>query len=497
MRIALINARMSWSSVVPTGLLSIATVLKEDGHQVKVFDAYYPDDELLQRILIFQPNLAGISFMTTEYPRAKDIINGLRRTLKNISICAGGYHVSALPERSLKELPIDFVVISEGEKTMSEICKHDLGSLDLQAIKGVAYLDDYGNFVKTQPREFISNLDDLPIIDRELLDGGMDWYLTLPGNIRGHLVERCTTIITSRGCPGNCLFCSSRAMWTNRVRQRSSDNVLEEIEYLHDRYGIKGLFFLDDTFTANKNWVIEFCNKWEKRGLKLTWGCSARVNTISDEMLASMKSIGCVQLDFGVESGNDKVLKTLHKGQNKQIILKAFDLVHKYGLNSLACFIIGNPGETEFQMLETLEVAKAIKPSFAIFSILTPLPGSPLYDMAIKNNWISGDEDFDMRWSIRHSEMPVMGIEISPKRLLEIRKKFEDKFFYTNYLHYAWPLIKHPKFILMLLFQVVRKLKKYMRLIIGKETRQFSGFIESIYYDYKEYSAQRIAKRKR
>jgi radical SAM superfamily enzyme YgiQ (UPF0313 family) len=434
--------------------------------------------------------------MTTEYPRANAVIRGLRATMDKVVICAGGYHVSALPERSLRELPLDFVVFSEGERTMVEICRQDIRSLKLSDIKGVAYLGENADFLQTAPREFIDNLDDLPAIDRDLLDIGMDWYLTLPGTIRGHLVERCTTILTSRGCPGNCLFCSSRAMWTNKVRQRSPDNVLDEIVYLRDRYGIKGLFFLDDTFTANKVWVFDFCKKWKERGLKIIWGCSARVNTVSGEMLSAMKEIGCVQLDFGVESGNDSILRTLHKGQNKKMILDAFELIHKYKLKAAACFIIGNPGETEAQMLETLAVAKKIKPNFSIFSILTPLPGSPLYNMAIKKGWINENESFDMRWSIRHSDMPVMGIEVPPQRLLQLRKHMEDRFLYTNYFHYFKPLIFHPFFIMQLFYQVIRNPAKYIRYIFGKQSRRFSGFIEAVFYDYKEYSANKLSRQR-
>ena len=498
MRVALVNARMSWSSVVPTGLLSIATVLRDDGHEVRVFDAYFPDEELLLRLNAFSPEMIGVSFMTTEYPRARAILRQCKTSFPNAVICAGGYHVSAIPERSLRELPIDFCVLSEGERTMQELCRQDLVALKSRAplrdIQGIAFLDGNGVFVASQPRPFIENLDQLPTIDRELLDGGMGWYLTLPGNVRGHLIERCSTILTSRGCPGNCLFCSSRAMWTNCLRQRSPENVLDEIELLQRKYGVRGLFFLDDTFTANKQWVLRFCAEWKRRGIQMIWGCSARVNTVNEEILGPMKEIGCVQLDFGVESGNDQILKRLHKGQNREMILRTFELVHKFGLNSLACFIIGNPGESEKEILETLDVAKKIRPNFAIFSILTPLPGSPLYKMAIENGWITGKEDFDMNWSIRHSEMPVMGIELSPARLLELRKHMEDRFFFTNYWHYSKPLLRQPGFVFSLIYQVVRKPMKYLNILCGRHSRRFSGFVEAMYYDYKEYMAMRMTR---
>jgi anaerobic magnesium-protoporphyrin IX monomethyl ester cyclase len=393
---------------------------------------------------LFSPQVLGISLLTTEYPRAAGILSWSKRNLPDTKLSAGGYHVSALPERSLRELPLDVLVMSEGELTMRKLCRAGFEQSTLPAIRGIAYIDEKARFVRNLPREFIADLDSLPISDRELLDGGMAWYLTPPGNIRGQYLDRCTTMLTSRGCPGNCIFCSSRAMWTNKVRQRSPENVLDELESLIAKYGLMGLFFLDDTFTARKKWVLDFCRQWQGRGIKLTWGCSARVNTVDDEMLEAMKSTGCVQLDFGVESGNDEVLRRLHKGQNRRIIERAFRSVHRHGLRSLACFIIGNPGETGEQMMETLDVAKRIKPDFAVFSILTPLPGSPLYDIAITEGWITGNESFNIDWSIRHSEHPVMGIEHSPKELLKMRRKMEDAFFLSNYMNYLKGLIRNP-----------------------------------------------------
>ncbi len=491
MRVALINARCSYSSVIPTGLLSIGTVLKEDGHEVKVYDRPMDDIKLIERIKKFDPDIIGVSFMTTEYKRARYIINLCRKNLKKKILCAGGYHVSALPELSLKNLDLDFVVIGEGEMTMKKICSLDIKNIDLKNITGIAYLDN-DKFIQNPPRKFIDDLDSLPIIDRELLDGGMGWYLTLPGNIRGQLIERCTTIITSRGCPGNCIFCSSRAMWTSKVRQRSVKNVLDEIEVLVKEYKIKGLFFLDDTFTVYKEWVLEFCKEFRKKNIKITWGCSARINTINDEVLAAMKDAGCVQLDFGVESGSDRVLHFMHKGQNQKIIKRAFNLLHKHKLKNLACFIIGSPEETRVEMDMTFKLAKEIKPNFAIFSILTPLPGSPLYQLAIDNKWIPKEPNFGVDWSIRHSEHPVMGIDFTVEELLKIREKMEDHFFFRNYLHYFFPLLKKPFFILQLSWMVIKSPGKYIGYIFGKRTRRFSGFIESIYYDYKEWKAKRL-----
>ncbi len=491
MKICFINARNSSSSIIPTGLLSIATLLKKEGHEVSVFDRPMNDDILFHRIKKYNADMIGISFMTTEYNRAKIIIEWCRKNFKKKIIFAGGYHVSALPELSLRDLNLDFVVIGEGEITMLEICNKYSPDLDLKNIKGIAYIKK-NKFIKNLPRPFIENLDTLPVIDRELIDGGIEWYLTLPGNIRGHLIERCTTIITSRGCPGNCIFCSSRAMWSSHVRQRSVKNVIKEIDYLVNKYNIKGLFFLDDTFTYNKKWILKFCKEFSKKNYKIKWGCSSRVNTISDEILYSLKNAGCIQIDFGVESGSDKVLNFMRKGQNKKIIINAFNLIHKYKMKSLACFIIGSPGETKEEMEKTFEIAKKIKPNYAIFSILTPLPGSTLYDMALNNKWIKKNMEFGFSWSIRHSENPIMCIEYSAKELLKIREKMEDYFFIKNYLHYLIPLITKPFFIIQLLYMIFRSPIKYLKYLTGNKTRRFSGFIESIYYDYKDWKAKKI-----
>lgn len=494
MKVALINARVSYSSVMPIGLLSIGTLLDRDGHRVRVIDDRYDDAAFIDHLTPLNPDIIGISFLTTEFQRANELIGLCRYAFPDSIICAGGHHVTALPERSLRELDIDFCVLSEGELTMEEICREttaDIKDKKISHIKGIAFLDGE-RFIRTGPRPFIPDLDALPIIDRGLLVGEPGWYFTLPGTIRGQLIERCATIMTSRGCPGNCYFCSSRGMWSNRVRYRSADNVLDEIELLIDTYGIKGLFFLDDTFTAKRKWLLDFCKKFKKRGIRLKWGCSARVSTINDEVLAAMKEIGCVQLDFGVESGCDTTLRTLRKGQNVRQIRKAFEAVHRNRMKCLACFIIGVPGETREEMDMTFQLAREINPDFALFSILTPLPGSPLYDMALENNWLPGHPDFGKDWSIRHSDMPVMNVEISKEELLRIRQKMEDHFFFRNYLYYLIPLARQPKFILQLIYQLFRAPKKYAGYLAGAKTRKFSGFIETIYYDYKEWMAKKL-----
>jgi radical SAM superfamily enzyme YgiQ (UPF0313 family) len=489
MKIILINARCSSSSVIPTGLLSIATLLKKEGHEIKVYDRLIYDESHFTDMKEFDADLIGISFMTTEYKKAEEIASQCRINFPDTTLCAGGYHVSALPERSLRDLNLDFVVIGEGELTMKELCSQNKTPLEYAGIEGVAYIKE-GGYIQNPARGYADSLDGLPIIDRQLLDGGMDWYMTLPGNIRGQLIEKCTTIITSRGCPGNCVFCSSRAMWSEHVRQRSVENVLEEIDSLKKDYGIKGLFFLDDTFTANKKWVLKFCDEYKKRKYGIKWGCSARINTIDDEVLNSLKEAGCLQLDFGIESGSDDILRFMQKGQNRKTVEKAFDLIHKHKMKSLSCFIIGSPGETIAEMNLTFELAKKIESDFNIFSILTPLPGSKLYDMAVKNGWIEKNPDFGMDWSIRHSENPVMGIEFSSAELLKIRKKFEDHFFIKNYLHYLLPLLMKPVFAIQLFFMIIKSPKKYSRFIFGNNSRRFSGFIESMYYDYKEWKSR-------
>jgi len=424
MKITLINSRGTDSQIAPFGLMYIASVLEKE-HEVKIYDPLPEDYSFIDKIE--ESDVIGISFLTTEYLRAKKIAELVRDKCKYLVV--GGVHVTALP-KTVKEFNADFGVIGEGEYTFKELVEKLEKNEDVDNVKGLV-LNKNGNITVNERRELIENLDDLPFPARHLLD--YDWYLRPPGGIRGHYLKRVDRVMTSRGCPYNCIYCGSCNIFGRKTRRRSVENVIKEIKFLKEKYGIDGLWFLDDTFILDYDWVLEFCEEMKK--LNLIWACQSRVDRIDENVLIKMKEAGCVQLEFGIESGSDKVLKALRKGTTSEMQLKAFEVVKKVGMKTLATIMIGNPEETKEDIELTRKQLLKLKPDFTHVFFITPFPGSDLYEMAIENEWIK-DSKFSQGWDIRRAERPVMEINLKADELIKIKSDLQNSFFYGNYKDY-------------------------------------------------------------
>lgn len=395
--------------------------------------------------------------MTPQFLDTKLVINELKSELPDAFYVCGGVHSTAVPIETLKALNVDCVVMGEGEYTIKELCETELSESKLKGVRGIAYRYN-GKIRMNESRELIENLDELPFPARRLLD--FDRYLVYD-LIRGTYRGKHTTIIASRGCPYRCIYCSSHLIFGRKVRRRSADSVLDEVEYLIENYGIKGVWFVDDTFTIGKNWVLNFCKRIRERKLRFEWGCQARVNTVSEEMLKAMKKAGCIQLDFGVESGSNKVLKVLKKDIDTDTIKGAFKLARRCGLRTLATFMVGNPEETKEDIEKTYKLAKEISADYTEFFFTTPYPGTELFKMATENNWIDKSLDFSKVWSIRQVnwedkkiEQPIMKINFSKEELVQIRNRLRRSFLLRNNLSKinAWYLLhvfkEAPRYLL-------------------------------------------------
>ncbi|MHC4544013.1 MAG: B12-binding domain-containing radical SAM protein [Planctomycetota bacterium] len=453
MKIALINPRIETysSSLPPLGLLCIGAVLEKENYDVRIFDPLPSDEEDIKKIIDFQPDIIGMSVLTTYVNRAKHIISTLKKQLKSSVLVIGGVHPTALAEESLDFFEADFVVIGEGEITMKELCSRLKKIQSVETIKGIAFRKE-GLIIKTSPREPIQDLDELPYPARHLIE--FEKYLFPPGVIRGFWSERCTSLMTSRGCPFQCIWCGTQTIFGHKVRRRSVDNVIGEIELLQRDYKIDSLWFVDDTFTLNKKWLLEFCNKLMERRINLKWGCQAHVTTINKEMVDAMKEAGLVQLDFGVESGSERVLRALKKGSTEKAIRNAFYITKKAGVRRMATFMFGNPGEEIEDIKKTFKLAKEIKPDFVSSFFLTPFPGTELMEIAKGKDWLSG-EDYSVGGLKKE---PMLEIYFSVQELRRIRRSFQRQFFWANFsnlffnLHYLFNAIRlvicYPKGII-------------------------------------------------
>jgi anaerobic magnesium-protoporphyrin IX monomethyl ester cyclase len=503
MKIVFIHVKENFTPVPPSGLLYVGTMLKRDGHDVRIFDVNIKEREgIIKKIKEIDPDVIGFSAMTTSYSITRDFNKELKKEVPYAYYCWGGVHATAMPIETIKDNALDFLVYGEGELTMAEVCrkikgkKSDFGrgacpepgrGVNLQGINGVYYVEN-GEVKKNPARAFIEDLDSLLIPDRSLL-ANFKWYLSPPGILRGRFRYGITTMYASRGCPYQCIFCASKIIHGSAIRRRSVDNVLREMEYLKNNFGVTGIYFNDDTFAADARWLEEFCNKLKSGNLKMIWGCQTRANIAQSlDILEMMKKAGCCQVDIGCESGSDKVLENLKKGITSAMILKSFENLRALRMTTFATFILGNPGETMDDVARTREVAK-MAPGGASFLILVPYPGSPLFKMALDNKWFLNQNNivFDERWTNKQSDSPVMQASFKAEDLVKIRAKLQNEFFFRNNIPTILAFLKSPVFLYRALMTIaghplfiIDSIKKAVK------KRKMTDFLEDIYQKFNE-----------
>lgn len=358
----------------PLGILYIAAVLEKNGYKVSVTDGSKEDYYHMQKkIRKEKPDIVGVSSMTFLWNKAKKLISELKEEVPETFIVAGGPHPTIYKKRCLEESPLlDGVIVGEGEFAMLELVEKLEKGNPLKNVNGLIYRDG-GKIVENPPRPLIPDLDALPLPARGLIDI-LD-YVPAPEQYK---VRPVTNMMGSRGCPFRCIYCSK--ITGNTVRFRSPQNMVDEIEELVNRYGIKEIAFFDDTFTVNKKRVIEFTKLLKQSGLDIVWCAHARVNTVDKELLKSMADTGCWRLFYGIESMLQKNMDTLKKGITVDQAYNAIKWTRDIGIESEASFMFGIPGETHEDALKTIELIKKLNPDYAKFFPITPIPGTELYD---------------------------------------------------------------------------------------------------------------------
>lgn len=332
-----------------------------------------------------------------------DIYNtaGVARILKERNrsclTVVGGTHVSALPRQTLEEFPeIDMVVMGEGEYTARDLINAFLGGGNFKGLKGIAYRDKEGKIIVEERADPIPDIDNIPFPCRSAMPMDkyrMVWSKIQTGPAPGLVGDPAGIVFSSRGCTGHCLFCASREISSGCMRLRSAGSILSEIEELIREYKIKNLGFLDDFFTSDAARTLEICRVLKE--LKIKWYCYARADTVSEELLREMKRSGCVLVNYGLESGDQGILNMIAKGLTLKQISNAIKATRRVGLKYVASFTLGMPGESKETVRKTLKLAKTFGGIDAGIYRITPYPGSPLYRMAIKNNWIISN-----RWDL-------------------------------------------------------------------------------------------------
>ena len=377
LKVALINPPQSTPySQPPMGLAIIAAVLEREGYQVTVVDAHALKLRLAEIVpSVSGADVAGLTAMTPTIGAAIDIARQLKRSYPHLTIILGGAHATLLPEETLGGAPeVDIIVRGEGETTIVELLKALESKQPVENVPGISYRRN-GTVINNEMRNENTDLDSLPFLAFHLLP----WRRYKPHPPHGRAFPF-GAIITSRGCPYKCSYCS-KPIFGNKFRAQSPERVVAEIAYYQENFGIRELAFYDDVFTLNKERAYAICDSIIQKGLKICWTCETRVNLVEKRLLLRMKQAGCYAIAYGIESASPEILDAIHKGITLDEVEEAVRISQEVGLQVIGYFMLGNVNETPETVRRTIAFAKKLKLDFAQFAITTPFPGTELYQL--------------------------------------------------------------------------------------------------------------------
>lgn len=363
----------------PLGLGYLAACLKANGVSVELVDCTFAsEEEALERVRRSQPRIIGVQAMFSMKEKSLQLARLLRKDCE--LLVAGGPLPTSNPEGFLSSF--DVVVIGEGEHTMLELVRAVQNGTDLAGVAGIAFKEK-GEVRFTPSRGFIEDLDNVPFPSREMFDNQAykDYYSRNYGYTT-------TSVITSRGCPFQCDFCS-RPVFGSRFRSRTAANVAQEVEAVRDM-GYGRIWFADDCFTLDRKRLLSICDELVRRRISVGWECLSRVDTVDLAVAEKMKKAGCVRVFFGVESGNDSILKIMRKQATVKQARDAVNVFRKVGVQTGAFFILGYPGEDDGTVLETVNFASSLPLDYLSFTFPYPIPETPLFER-VKDRMICED----------------------------------------------------------------------------------------------------------
>lgn len=399
------------------GIAYLSAFLKHNKINVAIFDAGVESDEQVLDKLIhsFKPELIGVTAFSYCYHLAEDVVR-IVRTYTRTPIVMGGPHVSAARREVLENREIDFAIKGEGEFTLLELVSaiHN-GRLDYSMINGLIWRSEIG-ITENQDRPFNTDLNALPFPDYESFS--LSQYINTAK-------ERRLPIITSRGCPYSCNFCSVRLSMGKRFRSRSPENIVEEISNWHSK-GFVSFDFNDDCFNFDPQRAIAICDLILEHGLKISYQLynGIRADRVTRELLKKMKISGCAFISFGCESGSDEILKVIQKGLTLDKVRRAVAWSNEAGIRNSVNFIIGHPHETYQSAMETLNFARSLPADFVNVFNLVPYPGTDLYRWIKENGRFLVDEKNYLQGIAAYDDNPVFETKEFPRkeRIMALKK---------------------------------------------------------------------------
>lgn len=442
----------SWA---PLTLALIAAILRDAGFVVDIKDCSNDGisfARLKNMIRDFKPALIVANTSTPSITSDLKVADIAKEADKDIKTVFFGIHVTALPETVFKENPnVEFIASGEPEYTIRDLALALRDSRPINEVKGLVYKKG-DKVVYNEKRPFIENLDEMPFPAWDLVDVG---GYRLPLTNRPFLL-----ILTGRACPNPCKFCAASTFYGSRTRLRSWRKIVDEIKYVRQRYKVNDFLFWAENGIANKEQMYQICRGLAKEAPGVKWVCNGRVDLIDEDLLKAMKDAGCWMIGYGLESGSQKMLDLMRKNVTIKDIERAIKLTKAAGIEVTTHVIVGYPGETKKDILNTSKLVNKLAPDYIQVYCCVPFPGSQLYDEAIKSGWLEDGGD----WSMYEQNFSILNTtQLTSKDVMKLRKKVVKKFYINpRRILKIFTKMKSPREILSSLVFAKRYLKSWI-----------------------------------
>ncbi len=422
----------SGGHAMPLGLMYVASYVRQyvPGTQPKILDCEadgLTDDQIRERLHSEQADFILMTVPTPCVNTCKKISDIAKEVNPKTLVVWGGLHPTVFPKECVAHPSVDFAVIGEGEQIIRELVEHVIHQKkDFSDVKGIAYKNENGDVFQTGMQELIQDIDSIPFPAYDLID--VKKYHTAPSKKLSNS-ESTMNIMTSRGCAFDCIHCISKTTWRRKMRFRSAKNVADEMEYCVKTFGVKEFNFMDDLFGINEKRVIEVCEEIKKRNLDAKWVAFARTDTITEPMLKAMKEAGCVKISMGIESGNQDVLNKMRKSLRLEQVKRGIKLMKKHGFEVHSSFMLGNIGDTEETIQDTIRFAKELDLDNATFFITSPYPGTDLYEISRQKGFVTDNTPWEDFIPLGNNQPLLVQNDIPYPMLVKYQKKAFTEFY--------------------------------------------------------------------
>ena len=410
-----VSARMI-PAFIPHGLLYIAAYAIKRGYTVALYDRNIEGDALEAILKRYRPRVVGMGCLTgTVIDDAVSVSKRIRTFEPSIKIVWGGIHTTLYPDSVLKNDFVDFVVIGDGEMAFSGLLDVIIGDKGpVESVDNIGYKDE--NQLKYTKRFFLS-LDELP---------QPAWHLIRVENYlrRKFYARRVITINTSRGCPYKCSFCCVPNIHMGKWRAVGAEAIVDNLLYLKNIYGIDGFQVDDDEFDIDRSRVLKLCDLLKRNNLNFKWSHFSRINIAREDILRREKECGLSLIEFGVESGSERMLQFLNKGQTLEQIKKAYSVCRKLSLKTSALFMVGLPTETRDEIKQTVTLINQLNPHLTICTLYKPYPGTELFEYCVKNGIFQYPWDLEAVGGVYSRDINVSYV---PEALIRKFKRHFDR----------------------------------------------------------------------